>query len=497
MNEIKYLLDRYKEIRLYQKTLSLPKILMHLKNIFGKSSIGSFSISLTDRCNKHCSWCYNGQWLNTPREELKISIYRKLFSQMASINTSKVILVGGEPLMRDDICSIVKEASRNGLLTELSTNGYLLNPSLIKNLEEAGLDCLVISCNLTSDKEVEDIKKIVAKMGNPKFAVNINGLVDFDFSINYYRSNIRTLKNAGISKVRTNAVIDTTFPINSFSRFKKDYQQKNFCNEWRELARHTSHACEALKGNTLCIDTVGRVTLCPCVPLIMGNALTEKLRDIVKRVRLHPITMTDNHNCLFNNLSTWKWIKKIENKCQGILSYEDGVPEPLTGTYENDLHNCIRLLNSPGKMPSRENIVDGSSFTRAFSASPGTSLICRKIIKKGDFHIKAGFNPRCLEKKPDPVDFSILIFPEKTKLSSIQTMMNEFDIYNSQALQKDFAPKIFTYRLNSNSDKKALKLISIPLTEPGHILLHTSSEFSPDYAWSIWAEPHFTSNSKY
>jgi MoaA/NifB/PqqE/SkfB family radical SAM enzyme len=72
--------------------------------------------------------------------------------RLAALGTSTIALSGGEPLLHPDVIQIIRRIRQRGCLAQVLTNGYLLNPELIRKLNQAGLDRLQISIdNLKPD----------------------------------------------------------------------------------------------------------------------------------------------------------------------------------------------------------------------------------------------------------------------------------------------------------------------------------------------------------
>ena len=84
-------------------------------------------ILLTSRCNSRCKYC------NIPlRDQKELSTERilRLIDEMAAAGTYRVGLYGGEPLLRDDIFTIVQHAKKKGLMVHLYTNGLLVKQNI-------------------------------------------------------------------------------------------------------------------------------------------------------------------------------------------------------------------------------------------------------------------------------------------------------------------------------------------------------------------------------
>jgi MoaA/NifB/PqqE/SkfB family radical SAM enzyme len=91
-------------------------------------------LSVTDRCNLHCTGCYAQ---NLPRVKETEMDKDKLMSMMAEardLGISIFILAGGEPLMRPEILEITKNYPE--ILFTLFTNGTLLNDGILNKIKE-------------------------------------------------------------------------------------------------------------------------------------------------------------------------------------------------------------------------------------------------------------------------------------------------------------------------------------------------------------------------
>ncbi|MFN3822202.1 MAG: GTP 3',8-cyclase MoaA, partial [bacterium] len=106
-------------------------------------------LSVTDRCNLRCFYCYpNGseyQW--KPREEiLTYEEIQQLVEIFAHLGIEKIRITGGEPLLRHNLAILVNRlASIKGIThIGLTTNGILL-ARFVEELKEAGVNSINIS----------------------------------------------------------------------------------------------------------------------------------------------------------------------------------------------------------------------------------------------------------------------------------------------------------------------------------------------------------------
>ncbi|NQU04544.1 MAG: GTP 3',8-cyclase MoaA [Calditrichaeota bacterium] len=109
--------------------------------------ISYLRVSVTDRCNFRCSYCYDkNDSLIDDNSLLKDSDLLKLINVFVKLGINKIRLTGGEPLLRKNLVKLVERiAGINSInLIGLTTNGYLLKPQ-IQPLIDAGINRLNIS----------------------------------------------------------------------------------------------------------------------------------------------------------------------------------------------------------------------------------------------------------------------------------------------------------------------------------------------------------------
>lgn len=88
-------------------------------------------ISITQRCNLRCDYCHRegeGCSARNTKEEMTVDEIVRIARIAVLLDISRIKLTGGEPLMRKDLCEIVKGIAATPGLKDLSltTNGALL-----------------------------------------------------------------------------------------------------------------------------------------------------------------------------------------------------------------------------------------------------------------------------------------------------------------------------------------------------------------------------------
>src|SRR4030042_6287756 len=99
-------------------------------------------ISITQRCNFRCDFCHKEgeECSRGDCAEMTVEEIVRIARIAVSLDISRIKLTGGEPLMRKDLCEIVKGIAEIPGLRDLSmtTNGSLL-ASEAEKLHECGL----------------------------------------------------------------------------------------------------------------------------------------------------------------------------------------------------------------------------------------------------------------------------------------------------------------------------------------------------------------------
>ncbi|CAN7477734.1 pyrroloquinoline quinone biosynthesis protein PqqE [Caballeronia sp. LjRoot29] len=110
---------------------------------------------LTYRCPLHCAFCYNPTDFAHQTAELDTDTWRDVITQARKMGAAQIGFSGGEPLVRDDLETLVAHARGIGFYTNLITSGVGLTETRIARLKEAGLDHIQLSFQ-DSTRELND-----------------------------------------------------------------------------------------------------------------------------------------------------------------------------------------------------------------------------------------------------------------------------------------------------------------------------------------------------
>jgi pyrroloquinoline quinone biosynthesis protein E len=112
---------------------------------------------LTYKCPLQCPYCSNPKDFAAFNDtELTTAEWIKVFEQGRKMGAVQLGFSGGEPLVRQDLDVLIREARQMGYYTNLITSGVGLNEHKVESFKEAGLDHIQVSFQ-ASDESVNNM----------------------------------------------------------------------------------------------------------------------------------------------------------------------------------------------------------------------------------------------------------------------------------------------------------------------------------------------------
>jgi len=125
----------YRTARGFFKTLVLKKRVLR-----------SVELAVTYNCQLRCDKCFALKWLEEEKKPfLTVEQIRNLWEQAYNLGAVHINLTGGEPLLRKDICDVVRACKPKGTVVSIVTNAIALTEEKARELKEAGLNTFQIS----------------------------------------------------------------------------------------------------------------------------------------------------------------------------------------------------------------------------------------------------------------------------------------------------------------------------------------------------------------
>ena len=101
--------------------------------------------NVTQRCNLACAHCYFEASERAGRDELTTEEARAFIADLAEMRCPVLLFSGGEPLLREDVFDLGREAAEKGIRTVLSTNGTLITPQVARRIAESRFSYVGVS----------------------------------------------------------------------------------------------------------------------------------------------------------------------------------------------------------------------------------------------------------------------------------------------------------------------------------------------------------------
>src|SRR5260370_26761025 len=102
------------------------------------------------RCNLACEYCNEYDDFSKP---VPTDVMFQRVDKLGALGTSVVTISGGEPLLHPELDEIIGRIRKHGIVAGMITNGYLLMPDRIQQLNDAGLELLQISIDNVNPDE--------------------------------------------------------------------------------------------------------------------------------------------------------------------------------------------------------------------------------------------------------------------------------------------------------------------------------------------------------
>jgi MoaA/NifB/PqqE/SkfB family radical SAM enzyme len=109
-------------------------------------------LSLTNRCNLRCAMCQIPE--RGPAPEMSTAQVRALIADAAALCPGSIVFSGGEPLLREDLFTLIAFANQHKINTCLTSNGILIDDDVAGKLACAGMG--VVNISVEGPPEVHD-----------------------------------------------------------------------------------------------------------------------------------------------------------------------------------------------------------------------------------------------------------------------------------------------------------------------------------------------------
>ncbi|WP_125152667.1 radical SAM/SPASM domain-containing protein [Clostridium rectalis] len=135
------------------------------------SAPGLVDISITNRCNLKCDYCYASSGPEAiSNQELTLDDFKRLFDELEKLNVHRISLSGGEPFIRKDFFEILEATQKYRFAKIINTNATLIDNDIAKKLSNYKFDRICVSLDGSNKQTHEKIR------GKNTFEKTINGI---------------------------------------------------------------------------------------------------------------------------------------------------------------------------------------------------------------------------------------------------------------------------------------------------------------------------------
>ena len=322
-------------------------------------------------CNAKCKHCGSSAEKRKYDGELTTSEIKDAFKQIANdMDASKILInvTGGEPLVRNDLCEVMKYATNElGFHWGMTTNGILLNDENIEKLKKANMETISISIDGLEETHdrfrgvpgsyktiTENIKKLrqanfvkhiqVTTVFHKENIDQINDLYGVMLGLGLDSWRLVSMDPIGRANENNELLLDGKeirqildfIKTNNSKKMELAYGCPGFLGlEYEKEVRPYYFYCRT-GINVASILYNGDLFVCPNVPrrkeLIQGNIRTDNFKDVwdnkykvfrdKDRTKCEECSNCENWEyCLGGAYHTWNFDDNIQNKCTYNMIY--------------------------------------------------------------------------------------------------------------------------------------------------------------------------------
>lgn len=115
------------------------------------------------RCNLRCKMCNMHEQMESMKKqnrnvEIDTWLFKKIIKDTKELGAKTILLIGGEPFLREDLFELIKYARSFDLNTAIVSNGVLLKEKNIEACFDAGLQWITVSVDAASEKVFSQIR---------------------------------------------------------------------------------------------------------------------------------------------------------------------------------------------------------------------------------------------------------------------------------------------------------------------------------------------------
>jgi len=117
------------------------------------------AFEVTGHCQFNCAHCRSNSQGSKDGVELTTLDCKKILTAIANYHKCTVVLTGGEPMERSDLCDLLRYAKGLGLRTAMATCGYLMDDMMMRRFKALDVTNLSLTLDGASEKKHDNFRR--------------------------------------------------------------------------------------------------------------------------------------------------------------------------------------------------------------------------------------------------------------------------------------------------------------------------------------------------
>jgi MoaA/NifB/PqqE/SkfB family radical SAM enzyme len=144
--------------------LSNPRVIYRIARgffralVLRKNTLRTIDVLPTLDCQATCSMCSVARFRNGKEGLLTLDDYESIAEQGARMGAVSVVFLGGEPLLAENICELIRMFDSRGFFVGLVSNGIAVTAEYAARLRAAGLDAIYFGLESVDEEENDRLR---------------------------------------------------------------------------------------------------------------------------------------------------------------------------------------------------------------------------------------------------------------------------------------------------------------------------------------------------
>jgi PqqA peptide cyclase len=289
---------------------------------------------LTYRCPLQCPYCSNPLEIARYKDELDTDSWLRVLREARKMGAAQLGFSGGEPLVRDDLEVLIKEARDLGYYSNLITSGVGMDEARIAAFKEAGLDHIQVSFQ-ASDEELNNFLGGTDSFAHKVEMARLVKKYEYPMVLNcvIHRQNIDQIEDIIKMTIELNADYVELASTQYYGWSKLNEAQLLPTREQLARAERIAHEYQARMKNRLkiiyvvpdyyenrpkaCMNGWGAIflTIAPDGSALPCHAARQLPGLKFPNVREHSVEWIWNESPTFNHFRGFEWMKEPCRSC--------------------------------------------------------------------------------------------------------------------------------------------------------------------------------------